>query len=51
MKFKIGRAKDDPEKLVTPGIVYCTKEIDGRRGSVLALGWWDWSIKLLWLAH
>ena len=46
-RVKAGRAVDDPEKLVTPGVLYVSKS----RGTVtvwlIAIGWWDWHVSLL----
>jgi len=49
MRLTYGRSKDDPEKLVTPGVLFCKKSGDGVTAYLLALGWWDFSVKLLWV--
>lgn len=46
-RVKAGRAVEDPEKLVTPGILYVQKAGDGVTVHLLALGWWDWHITFL----
>lgn len=50
MKFKINckASKDDPEKLVTPGIVWVNVEEDYGSGYGVFIGWWHWSIGILW---
>ncbi len=45
--LKAGRAKTDPEKLVTPGILYASARNDERTAHLVAVGWWDWHISLL----
>ena len=49
MRFRIkaGRAKADPEKLVTPGILYASKSEDGTSVHLIAIGWWDWHLSFL----
>lgn len=39
-------AKDDPEKLVTPGVVFCGKRIEGAAGFIIGAGWWHWCVAL-----
>jgi len=48
MRLVFDRARNDPEKLVTPGVLFCKKEGMGVTAYLLAFGWWDFSIKLLW---
>lgn len=48
MRFNVGRATDDPEKMVTPGIMYCSMSKDGVSVHMLAAGWWDWSVSVMW---
>lgn len=47
-RVKIGRAVTDPEKLVTPGILYSSAAGNGIAGHVLAFGWWDFHISFFW---
>lgn len=47
----VKRSKDDPEKLITPAILFVSAnhpafEEDRQNGFLLALGWWDFSIRL-----
>jgi hypothetical protein len=42
-----GRATSDPEKMVTPGLLYASKAEGGISVHLLALGWWDWHISFL----
>jgi len=49
-RFSIGRNKEDVEKAVLPTIIYINtnhpKFTDlSRKGFIIAIGWWDWSIK------
>lgn len=50
-KVDVSASKDDPQKLVLPGIVY-TNATDEEMlsqnltGCVIQLGWWHWSINL-----
>ena len=48
MRIVASRARNDPEKMVLPGIIFTTKS--GPQLSVygLAIGWWDFHITLLW---
>lgn len=45
------RAKEDPEKLVTPGIIYLGgyigREPDRFRYATIGIGWWDWAAYLM----
>jgi len=48
--WRIGRKKNDPEKCVLPTITFVNtnhSSLEALRqpGFVLAIGWWDWSIK------
>lgn len=41
-------AKDDPEKLLTPAIVFCNlPPEDGWCAAGIAIGWWHWGVKLM----
>jgi hypothetical protein len=53
IRFSSGKARTDPEKLVTPGILFCKKTIGDRSGLVIAVGWWDYfaSVRFAWQAH
>ena len=49
IRFKIGKAKADCEKMVLPGIIFINTnhesfEDDRREGFMIFLGWWHWSI-------
>jgi hypothetical protein len=49
--LKVGRDKADPEKSVLPAILFINANHKSftdvrRRGFVLCVGWWDYSIKL-----
>ncbi len=52
MKFGFSaKRRDDPEKMVLPGIVFVAAESEaikkyGHTGFGLAVGWWDWSAQL-----
>lgn len=48
MKVRAGfsSAEDDPEKLVTPGIVFCSGTVENARGFSVAAGWWHWSFRV-----
>jgi hypothetical protein len=48
MKIKSGRAVNDPEKLVTPGILYASKSDGSLSAHVIAIGWWDFHVSFLW---
>ena len=50
VRFRVeaGRAKGDPEKLVTPGIIYCAKSDPRFTAGLIAIGWWDWHLSVLW---
>jgi len=44
---KSGRAVNDPEKLVTPGVLYVRKTSHDWTAHLLAFGWWDYHISFL----
>jgi hypothetical protein len=46
-RIKAGRAISDPEKLVTPGILYASKRGPDLTLRLVAVGWWDWHVSLL----
>lgn len=46
-RFKAGRAVSDPEKLVLPGILYASRRDESLIVRLIAIGWWDWHISLL----
>ena len=48
VRVKAGRAVNDPEKMVIPGIIYASRRSDTRTARILAFGWWDWHISVLW---
>ena len=51
IRFRCARDTDDPEKAVIPAVIFIScrhshfKEYE-RGGFALALGWWDWSIRI-----
>jgi hypothetical protein len=48
MRIKCGRAVNDPEKLVAPGILYASKSDATLTVHLIAIGWWDWHISFMW---
>ncbi len=48
IRVKYGRAINDPEKLVTPGILYTSDKGEGLTVHLIAFGWWDWHISFMW---
>ena len=36
----------DNERLVTPSIVYAFQSMGDLKGSMIAVGWWSWAIRL-----
>ena len=49
-RFIASRDKEDCEKMVLPAIVYInanhkTFADNRRKGFMICIGWWDWSIK------
>lgn len=48
LSFKIGREKDDPEKLLLPGIVFINTNHysfeDKSKGFMIFIRWWNYSI-------
>lgn len=36
----------DNERLVTPSIVYAFQSMGDLKGSMIAIGWWSWAIRL-----
>jgi len=48
VKIVVARAKNDPEKMVLPGIIFTRKHGNGLSVYGLAAGWWDFHITLLW---
>jgi len=46
-RIKIGRATDDPEKLVLPGAVFCKISDEAATAVSLAVGWWDYHIAFI----
>lgn len=50
MKIKINckSSKNDPEKLVTPGILWVKVKEDNIVAKAIFIGWWHWSIGILW---
>lgn len=46
IKWRMGRNARDPEKAVLPALIYCNGSNEFARVYVIALGWWDWSIKV-----
>lgn len=40
------RTPEDPEKLITPGLIYVQKEYKGFLGIIIAIGWWDFSVSI-----
>ena len=53
IRFSSGKASTDPEKLVTPGILFCQKTIGNTSGFIIAVGWWDYfvSVRFAWQAR
>ena len=59
ISFDIGRDKDDCEKAVTPVIIFINVqhpsfEINkdkSMKGFMIAIGWWDFSIKLFYIKY
>lgn len=51
MKIKFGRAVNDCEKLVTPGILYASKSGDGLTARLIAIGWRDFHVSLMWTSR
>lgn len=47
LRVTAGRAKSDPGKLVTPGILYASKRAGNVSAHVVAVGWWDWHVSVL----
>lgn len=50
-RFIASRNKEDVEKMVLPGIVYINTNHESftdvrRKGFMICIGWWDWSIKV-----
>ena len=49
LAFNIGRDKQEPEKALLPALIIINSkafpEFEHISGFMLALGWWDWSIK------
>lgn len=41
-------AKDDPEKLVIPGILWVKIKEDNAIARAIFIGWWHWSIGIIW---
>jgi hypothetical protein len=46
-RVKAGRAVSDPEKLVTPGVVYVSKRGPDLTVRLVAVGWWDWHVSFM----
>lgn len=42
IKAEVGSAAHDPEKLIVPGVVWASKELDGYWSCCLRFGWWHW---------
>lgn len=56
IQLRFVSAPDDPEKLVLPGLVYCSpshpKFNEPRAGGfTLSLGWWHWCLRFKWLTY
>ena len=49
MKPRLISAPNDPEKMVTPGIIYCRVTRDGLTGHFLGVGWWHWGVGITWI--
>lgn len=49
MKPRLINAPNDPEKMVTPGIIYCRVTRDGLTGHFLGVGWWHWGVGVTWI--
>ena len=50
-RFTAGRNKQDCEKMVLPAIVFINTNHESftdvkRKGFLICIGWWDWSIKI-----
>lgn len=49
--WKFGRSKMDSEKAVLPAILFINTNHPSfkdlrKKGFMIALGWWDWSVKV-----
>ena len=42
----IPKSKDDPERAITPVLMYATKSNEYIKVSILTLGWWKWGIAI-----
>lgn len=45
-KIRFANAKNDPEKLVLPGIIYVHKKEDDIRVYWFGIGWWHYSLNI-----
>lgn len=48
MRIKCGRAVNDCEKMVTPGILYASKSDGSLSVHLIAIGWWDFHVSFMW---
>jgi hypothetical protein len=48
MRIGCGRAVNDPEKLITPAILYASKSGDALTAHIIAIGWWDFHVTFMW---
>lgn len=50
LRVRCARARNDPEKMVLPGVIFCGKGDDQLYVFVIAFGWWDYHVSFIFAA-